>query len=178
MKKSSILLAVWLAAVSGVMAAEGYMTDNVKLPKLEMAQNGLTFDLIEGYGDYRIVATHYRTDKKELRYVLANPTAYNALKTGTLPMPEGSKVVKIGWSVKEMGLFPAALEADAIQRVEYMVKDAKRFDHNGDHWGYARFVKKGATYESWKGDTAECIACHSIASQNDYLFTTFQHTFE
>lgn len=76
-----------------------------------------------------------------------------------------------------MELFPSALEADSIQRVEYMYKDTSKFNENGDNWGYARFVKKGDTYVSWRGDTKTCVACHSPAVGNDYLFTTLQQTF-
>ena len=174
MKKS-----VW-CSVTAVMLALGAQAagDKVVLPDIEMEQNGLPFRLIEGYGEYRIVATHYRTDKHELRYILADPVAYEALQKGVSPLPEGSKVVKIGWDVAPMERFPAALEARTIQRVEYMVKDSTRFDRGGDHWGYARFVKAGDGYESWKGDTAECAACHSAAADTDYLFTRMQKTFE
>jgi len=159
-------------------ASDMYMTHNTKLPKLKMPDNNLTFKMIEGYQDYKIVATHFRTDKNELRYILANPIGYNALRDKKKVMPEGSKIVKIGWSVKKMPLFPAALEADKIQRVEYMVKESKNFDANGDNWGYARFVKKGDKFMSWdKGDKG-CVSCHAIAKDNDYLFTKIQATFE
>ena len=121
------------------------------LPDLKMQQNGLPFRLIDGYENYRIVATHYRTDKHELRYILANPVAYDAFKSGKVPLPEGSKVVKIGWKVVEMNRFPAAYEAGALQRVEFMYKD-----------------------ESWKGDTNECAACHAVMADHDFLFTTLQ----
>jgi len=147
------------------------------LPDIKMLDTGLPFQKIEGYQDYRIVATHWRTDKKELRYVLANPIAYDAIKTKKLPMPEGSIMVKIGWSVKPMNTYPDALEADKLQRIEYMVKDSKRFDQNGDHWGYARFVKKGETYVPYANGSAECIACHASVAPNDYLFSSFQETF-
>ncbi|ADR34459.1 hypothetical protein Sulku_1798 [Sulfuricurvum kujiense DSM 16994] len=147
------------------------------LPDIKMADTGLPFQKIEGYEDYRIVATHWRTDKKELRYVLANPIAYDAIKAKKLPMPEGSIMVKIGWSVKPMGAFPLALEADKLQRIEYMVKDSKHFDQNGDHWGYARFVKKGDTYVPYANGSAECVACHSSVASDDYLFSSFQPTF-
>jgi len=147
------------------------------LPDIKMADTGLAFQKIEGYQDYRIVATHWRTDKNELRYVLANPIAYDALKAHKLPMPEGSIIVKIGWSVKPMGLYPAALEADTLQRIEYMVKDSKRFDQNGDHWGYARFVKKGENYVPYPNGSQECVACHASVAPNDYLFSTYQHTY-
>jgi len=159
-------------------ASDIYLSHNTKLPDLKMPDNNLTFKMIEGYQDYKIVATHFRTDKNELRYVLANPIGYNALKDKLKVMPQGSKIVKIGWSVKKMGLFPTALEADKIQRVEYMIKDSKNFDANGDNWGYARFVKEGKAFKSWDKGTKGCISCHSVAKDNDYLFSTLQATFE
>lgn len=158
-------------------AQEAYLDTPTKLPDIRMKQNGLPFTLIDGYPDYKIVATHFRTDKNELRYILANPVAYNALRQGVKPLPDGSKIVKIGWSVVAMPLYSDALEADDILRVEYMYKDASRFDQNGDHWGYARFVKKDGAYESWQGDINGCVSCHSVAKENDYLFTGFQKTF-
>lgn len=147
------------------------------LPDIKMPDNGLSFKMIDGYQDYKIVATHWRIDKKELRYVLANQVAYEALKSKKMPLPEGSKIVKIGWTVKAMGTFPDALEADKLQRVEYMVKDSSRYNQNGDHWGYARYVKKGESYVPYANGSAECVACHSAVSGNDYLFSGFQETF-
>ncbi len=147
------------------------------LPLLQMPDNNLTFKMIEGYQDYKIVATHFRTDKNELRYILANEIGYNALKEKVKVMPEGSKIVKIGWSVKKMPTFPTALEADQIQRIEYMVKDSKKFDANGDNWGYARFVKKDGKFKSWDKGVQSCISCHSGVKENDYLFTKMQKTF-
>lgn len=164
--------------VSSIAADVVSKSDMVGLPKLKMPGNGLTFKMIEGYQDYKIVATHFRTDKKELRYVLANQIGYDALKERCKIMPEGSKIVKIGWSVKQMPLFPTALEADKLQRVEYMVKDPKQFDADGDHWGYARFVKKGDRFVSWDKGTDGCISCHSIAKDDDHLFTSMQSTFK
>lgn len=158
-------------------ANDGYTTYNTTMPELKMADNNLTFKMIEGYQDYKVVATHFRTDKNEIRYILANPMGYNALKEKQKIMPEGSKIVKIGWSVKKMPTFPNALEADTIQRVEYMVKDSKKFDANGDNWGYARFVKKEGKYMAWDKGTQSCISCHSVVKNTDYLFTKLQATF-
>lgn len=147
---------------------------SASLPDIKMPDNGLSFQLIEGYQDYTVVATHYRTDKKELRYILANPIALEALMAEKKPLPQGSKIVKIGWSVKPMATFPDALEADQIQRIEYMVKDSKNYDQNGDHWGYARYVKKGDVYVPYAKGSAECVACHASVASDDYLFTRFQ----
>ncbi len=150
---------------------------NSKLPDLKMADNNLSFKMIEGYQDYKIVATHFRTDKNELRYILANPIGYNALKEKLKVMPEGSKIVKIGWSVKKMPSFPTALEADEVQRVEYMVKNSKVFNANGDNWGYARFIKKDGKFKAWDKGVNGCISCHSAVKDSDYLFTKLQATF-
>jgi len=170
-------LLIFILLTHSLLASDIYKSQNQELPELQMPDNNLSFGMIDGYQDYKIVATHFRTDKNELRYILANPIGYNALKSKAKVMPEGSKIVKIGWSVKKMSLFPTALEADKIQRVEYMVKNSKKFNANGDNWGYARFIKKGGKFESWKKGTKGCISCHSVAKEDDYLFTQMQSTF-
>ena len=170
-------IALLAVASISLFAAQHYIEPKQPLPRLSMPHTELPFSLIQDYQHYKIVATHFRTDKKELRYILANPIAFNALQAKKKVLPNGSKIVKIGWSVKAMALFPAALEADAIQRVEYMYKDDKRFNSNGDHWGYARFVKKDGKYSSWQGDEKSCIACHSSTKESDYLFTALQKKF-
>lgn len=171
-------LFVFTLLICSLFASDIYKSNNTKLPELKMPDNNLTFNMIEGYQDYKIVATHFRIDKNELRYILANPIGYNALKAKAKVMPEGSKIVKIGWSVKKMPLYSVALEADKIQRVEYMIKDSKNFNANGDNWGYARFIKKGDNFVSWKKGTQGCISCHSIAKEDDFLFTSLQSTFK
>lgn len=173
---TKILLSAVL--ISGLFAeSDVYLTNNTSVPDLKMPKNNLAFKQIEGYQNYKIVATHFRTDKNEIRYILANPVAYNALTQNAKIMPEGSKIVKIGWSVKKMWSWPGALEADKIQRVEYMIKNSEKFDNNGDHWGYARFIKTKEGYKPWTKGTQSCISCHASVKSDDYLFTHFQKTF-
>ena len=173
---TKILLSTVL--VSSLFAqSDVYLTNNSQVPNLKMPKNKLAFKEIEGYQNYKIIATHFRTDKNEIRYILANPVAYNALTHHAKVMPEGSKVVKIGWSVKKIPTWAGALEADKIQRVEYMIKDSTNFNHNGDHWGYARFVTSKDGYKPWTKGTKGCISCHASVKNNDYLFTHFQKTF-
>ena len=169
-------IGIALVATATLFGADVYLSDNTEVPKLEMKNTKLSFKDIEGYQNYKIVATHFRKDKHELRYILANPVAYNALKAGAKVMPNGSKVVKIGWSLKDMDKFPSALEADKIQRVEYMIKDATKHKES-DGWGYARFVKKDGKYQAWGGDPKSCVACHANVKSNDALFTKFQRMF-
>lgn len=172
------ILWVSILLCSLVSASEVYLTDQRKVPEISMPDNNLSFTLIEGYQAYKVMATHYRSDKNEIRYILINPIGYNALNAGAKVLPEGTKIVKIGWSTRKMSLFPAAIEADRIQRVEYMVKASKRFDHDGDHWGYARFVRGKEGFKAWDKGTQSCISCHRIAKESDYVFTTIQKRLE
>lgn len=174
MKKVTKAIAI-VVCLSSLVFADHHM-EGTGLPDLKMKDTNLSFKDIEGYQDYQIVASHFRKDKNELRYILANSLAYKALKKGDSEMPEGSKIVKIGWTVKDMSTFPSALEADKIQRVEYMIRDKNKHKES-DGWGYARFIKKDGKYKTWGGDPKSCVACHSIVKSNDAVFTKFQKQF-
>ena len=166
-----------LACTSSLLiGSDVYISDNTKVPNLKMKDTKLSFKEIEGYQNYQIVASHFRKDKNEIRYILANPVAYNALRAEKSVMPEGRKIVKIGWNVNEMGTFPAALEANKIERVEYMIKDKTKHKES-DGWGYARFVKKNGQYQAWGGDPKSCVSCHAIVKSDDAVFTKFQRMF-
>ena len=171
MKKTLLILLVSLFFISCKQETEYHVLS--KVPDLEMPNNHLKFKEIEDYKNYRIIGTHFRTDKNELRYILANNKAFKAYNEG-IPFPNGSKIVKIGWNVEKMPNFKPALEAKKVQRIEFMIKDSKRFKNNPGNWGYARFIKKENKYEPWKNGTQSCIACHNLAKDNDYLFTKLQ----
>ncbi len=147
-----------------------------KVPDLTMPKNGLKFNEIEDYKNYKIVATHFRKDKNELRYILVNEIAFKPF-TNNEKLPEGSKIVKIGWKVIKMSNFNVALESDSIQRIEYMIKDSKQFQDNPGNWGYARFVKGNNQYKSWNKGTESCIGCHNLAKDNGFVFSKYQKLF-
>jgi len=176
MKRLSKLI-VGAACFSSLLYATDMDTNSkLDLPSLKMKNTNLSFKEIQGYQNYSIVASHFRKDKNEIRYILANKVAYDALRDNKVIMPDGSKVVKIGWSVKEMPTFPSALEAKTVQRVEYMIKDKTKHKER-DGWGYARFVKENGKYKAWSGDPKSCVACHELVKSNDALFTKFQRVF-
>lgn len=145
------------------------------------APNGLSFGLIKGYENWHMVASHYRTDKKEIHVIVGNDKAIRAYATGSgkdeKPFPNGTILVKIGYSLKENPAFPSLIEPDKLQRVEYMVKDSKRFNDTGN-WGYARFVynttsSKFAPYGKGKTFATECYSCHLSVEKKDFIFTDF-----
>ena len=128
---AAAILTVLLSALSaGILAAQ----DKYALKE----PNGISFSEVRGYETWQVIAPSYRTEKKELRIILGNPVMIQAYKGGIpgngKPFPEGSTIVKVGWSERKSAAFPAAIEPDVLQRVEFIVKDSKRFpDTNG--WG-------------------------------------------
>ncbi len=179
MKKITILALVVFAAIlyscndnSNHQATSNYHLDS-DVPNLVMPSNKLKFKEIKDYKNYKIIGTHFRTDKNEIRYILANEIAFKATSENAL-FPEGSIIVKIGWKAEKMSNFPTALEAKEVQRIEYMIKDSKNFANNPGNWGYARFTKENGKYKSWENGSASCIACHNLASQTQFVFTKYQ----
>jgi hypothetical protein len=145
------------------------------------APNGISFSEIRNYEKWQAIAVSRRTDNNELRIILGNPAMINAYKEGIpgngKPFPEGSVVVKIGWSERQNPAFPVAFEPDALQRVEFIIKDSKRFPATSG-WGYARFVydSKTSTFTPYgKGSSfaTECYQCHSIVKKKDFIFTRY-----
>jgi len=145
------------------------------------APNGISFSEIRGYETWSFVAPSYRTDNNELRVILGNTAMINSYKAGIpgngKPFSEGSIVVKIGWSERKSAVFPPAHEPDVLKRVEFIVKDSKRFPATGG-WGYARFVydAKTATYTPYGKDDSfaqECHQCHTLVKGKDFIFTGY-----
>jgi hypothetical protein len=175
MLKIKIIVLLLIVMMSSCSRQSEYQLIS-KVPNLSMPEKGLSFKEIEDYKNYKIVASHFRTDKNELRYILVNEIAFKAFINNEV-LPEGSKIVKIGWNVKKMSNFGVALEADSIQRIEYMIKDSRKFKDNPGNWGYARFIKDNNNYKSWDKGTSSCISCHNLAKENNFVFTKYQTLF-
>ena len=145
------------------------------------APNGISFSEIKGYESWPFVATSRRTDNNELRVILANDTMIKAYQKGIPangePFPDGSVIVKIGWSEKQSTAFPAAYEPEVLKRVEFIMKDSGRFPATSG-WGYARFVydAKTGAFTPWGKDASfaqECYQCHTIVKTKDFIFTGY-----
>ncbi|TAN39475.1 MAG: cytochrome p460 [Nitrospirae bacterium] len=143
--------------------------------------NGLSFGLIKGYENWPVVAPSYRTDNNEIRIILGNQTIMEAYRAGVpangKAFPDGSILVKIGYSERKNKAFTAAIEPDVLRRVEYMIKDAKKFGETGG-WGYARFVHDAATgtfkpYGKTADFDRECFQCHKLVKDRDFVFTGY-----
>ncbi len=84
------------------------------------APNGISFSEIRGYETWQVIAPSYRTDNKELRVILGNPVMINAYKKGIpgngKPFPEGSIIVKIGWSERAKPGLSSGLRTGCSQK--------------------------------------------------------------
>jgi len=77
-----------------------------------------------------------------VRLILANNVMIDSYRQGAPgtggSFPEGSIIVKIGYSAVKSESFAAALVPGVLKRVEFIIKDSARFPATNG-WGYARF---------------------------------------
>jgi hypothetical protein len=146
-----------------------------------VAPNGIKFSEIRGYEDWSFVAPSFRTDNNEVRVILANKAMIDSYRLGAGgtggAFPDGSIIVKIGYSAVTSPSFAAALVPGILKRVEFIIKDSARFPVTSG-WGYARFVydpsKKTFTpYGKDANFVQECYACHTIVKDQDFIFTKY-----
>jgi hypothetical protein len=125
----------------------------------------------KGYRDWTLIAVSHRTDNKdELRAILGNPAAAKALKKGTLPLPDGAILAKLAWKREPMPEFQGAFMPGAPPRIEFMVKDSKKYASTGG-WGFARFIDGKPASEA---DHKSCFPCHEAnVKSHDFVFTRF-----
>ena len=125
----------------------------------------------EGYRNWALIAVSHRTDNKdELRAILGNPSAVEALRKGTLPLPDGAMLAKLAWVREPMPEFQGAFKPGASPRLEFMVKDSRKYASTGG-WGFARFIDgKPADEATHK----TCFPCHEAnVKGHDFVFTRF-----
>jgi mono/diheme cytochrome c family protein len=148
--------------------------------------NGLAFSEFRGYEDWQAVSVSH--NGKAMALILANPVMIDAYRSGVpgngKPFPDGSKMAKVHWTLKQLETFPAATVPDTQHDVDFMAKDGKRFQDSGG-WGYGVFEYDAASSRFRIGNSADkppqvndakCgFACHTIVKTRDYVFTDYQH---
>lgn len=132
------------------------------------APTGVTIP--KGYRNWQIVAPSQRDDKDEIRVILGNSIAMKAYRSKQLPFPDGSILAKLAWKRAKSTEFPQTFVPGAAQRIEFMVKDSKKYASTGG-WGFGRFVDgKPADAEAH----ATCFPCHQAnVKDNDFVFTRY-----
>jgi hypothetical protein len=164
MRRSAPLI-LCLLAVAGILAAS--------IPSPQAAGNaaaptGVTIP--KGYRNWQVVAPSQRDDKDEIRVILGNEIAMKAYRAKTLPFPDGSILAKLAWKRAKSAEFDSTFVPGEPQRIEFMVKNAKKYAATGG-WGFGRFVNDKPADEK---QHATCWPCHEAnVKGNDWVFTRY-----
>ncbi len=158
----TVVASVLLSTVIGFPRPAGAGSDEVS-PLFGVA-------IPDGYRTWQLVAPSHRTDNDQIRAILANDIAMKAYREKTLPFPDGAILAKLEWKRVASGEFPGAFVPGETVQIEFMVKDAKKYDKTGG-WGFGRF-KDGKAADEQAHRT--CFPCHSANVKNhDIVFTRY-----
>ena len=131
---------------------------------------GFGVTIPDGYRNWQVVAPSHRPDKDEVRVILGNEVAMKAYRAKTLPFPDGSILAKLAWKRVQSNEFEQAFVPGAPQRIEFMVKDSKKYASTGG-WGFGRFVDGKAADAQ---QHATCFPCHLAGVKaHDFVFTRY-----
>lgn len=165
MKYVSILSVIGLSVVLLVTVS---LSGERKVPP---APNGIT--LPEGYRNWRLLASSYRSDNNTQRVILGNDVAIEAAADGkTNPWPDGAVLAKLVWKNESLKGWPAAIAPGEFVHAEFMMKDSKKYPSTGG-WGFARWL--GTEQKPYGKDETfvqECFNCHLPVKSTDYVFTS------
>lgn len=169
------ILALALIGAAALAAAGGAAM--AQQDKYALKLGNLSFADFKGYENWRVVAVSQTAT--QMKVILANDVMMAAYRQG-LPaegkiFPEGSKIVKIEWSMKKNVKAPYDVQVpNALQAVATIEKDSKRFpDTHG--WAYGNFNYSAASNTfTPQGTDAKCgYACHTRMASQDYIYTAY-----
>jgi|SRR5580704_1521525 hypothetical protein len=146
---------------------------------------GLAFSEFRGYESWQAIAISH--SETAVAVILGNPVMIGAYQAGIpgngKPFPDGAKMAKIHWTPKKSGTAPGPTTVPgALQNVDFMEKDSKKFAGSGG-WGWAAFDYDAASNSFTpstmadrppQANDAKCgFACHTIVKTRDYVFTDY-----
>jgi hypothetical protein len=132
------------------------------------APTGVTIP--KGYRNWQVVAPSQRDDKDEIRVILGNNIAMRAFRAKRLPFPDGAILSKLAWKRVKSAEFDNTFVPGVAPRIEFMVKDSKKYASTGG-WGFGRFIDgKPADAQVH----ATCFPCHQVnVKDHDFVFTRY-----
>jgi hypothetical protein len=124
----------------------------------------------DGFRKWELISASAAPDKNELKAIFGNGVSMKAYRDGTLPIPDGSTLVKLTWKREPLAGFDGAFVPGPATMVQVMVKDSKKYAATGG-WGFGRFIDGKAVDEA---QHKTCFACHSktkAVKEQDFVFT-------
>jgi cytochrome c553 len=165
-----------VAAFFGSLVPTNVAAKSDQLPNLLKTQVAFP----EGYrSTFRMYQTVNRADINQVRYLYANPAAWQAAREGK-PLPAGSVLLLEQWAAKLDADKKPIAGTDGFYQPDRLLgyavmgtgagwgKDFPEMLKNGD-WNYAQFnpdmkLRPGV-------NQADCLACHKPLDKANYLFS-------
>jgi hypothetical protein len=145
-------------AAASVLAAPPSASENLNVG-IASPIYGVTIP--SGYRKWQLIApAEEAAPLNELRAVLGNPIAVQAIRSATLPFPDGTILAKLAWKRTPSTEFAPASVPGFPTTVQFMIKDSKKYASTGG-WGFGRFVK-GKPADLAQHQT--CFECHQSGS--------------
>ncbi|MFA5808261.1 MAG: cytochrome P460 family protein [bacterium] len=164
MRRYTSTVVVLLAAAGVLFSAFPAATAS----DISAAPTGVTIP--KGYRNWQVIAPSQRDDKDEIRVILGNNIAMKAIRAKQLPFPDGAILAKLAWKRVKSAEFDNTFVPGEPQRIEFMVKNAKKYAATGG-WGFGRFVDGKPADEK---QHATCWPCHEAnVKGNDFVFTRY-----
>lgn len=158
-------------AFCGQATASDNQAEEVNSPPVEM--NGIHFGDYPDFEDnWKLVTVRYRIDNKELRFVYANPRAYQTLMSGKIDYPDGAIFAKIAMKTDDDSAFINSKIPSEWQHFQFMVRDKTKYAST-DGWGFAIFspADKKVVTPKIEQETAGCVACHEVVKERGMVFS-------
>ncbi|MBL0740559.1 heme-binding domain-containing protein [Chryseolinea lacunae] len=164
------------------LAANTSKTNGAKTPPstpvtrpstIPASPNGIRY--IEGFRNWKVIATTNRFDNGTMRVVYGNDIAVKAITENTInPWPNGAIIAKVVWN-KQAEDTTGTVRAGDFNNVQFMVRDDVKYK-NTEGWGFARFsTPKLVPYGNTIAFDVDCINCHRLASANGFVFDIPTH---
>lgn len=105
-----------------------------------------------------------------IHHVYANDKAWNAIKTGKVPFPDGAIFV--------FDLFEAPEKDHAISEgsrkvTAIMVKNSKKYKET-EGWGFQAYAKGDPENPIVTDPVNQCFSCHTSQKDKDYVFSGYR----
>ena len=130
-----------------------------------------------GYRDWRLISVAHEEGKlNDLRAILGNDVAIEAVRNGKLPFPDGTIIARLAWSYdpleessKAFGHLQSFVAGPTKNGVQFMVKNSSKYASTSG-WGFAQF-NDGKPADAAVQNT--CFPCHAIVKARDFVFNRY-----
>lgn len=164
--------------VTAVLAAVSVFADDKVAPPDDNGSPGFGVTLPPGYRDWPVISVaHEAGNNNDIRAIVGNDIAMKAFRSGALPFPDGTIIVRLAYeyvsSPENNAIFgrEQSYIAGKPTNVQVSVKDSKKYASTGG-WGYGQF-ENGKVNPS-KAITNSCFACHTkLPAAKDFVFTKY-----